>query len=83
MLVFLQLHAAVVDALDAAEASHLLIDAQILQIIVRQEDQYQKLLNVGKSRITMYKKHMHARACVLTCREPSVTTLMSFPNGLF
>lgn len=30
MFVFLHLHAAVVNALDAAEATHLLVDAQIL-----------------------------------------------------
>lgn len=31
MFVFLHLHAAVVDALDAAQATHLLIDTQILE----------------------------------------------------
>lgn len=41
VLVLLQLHAAVVDALDAAEAPHLLVDAQILQNIGRRDDHNQ------------------------------------------
>lgn len=34
MLVFLHLHAAVINALDAAQATHLLVDTQILQSTV-------------------------------------------------